>query len=346
MLISSCLHSISSASSSSDTQASSRRTINTGTWAISGNGARNEISLSDPDLAYRTIYRGRKRTLGSKITLQLQLVDGHRPGSATETTSTPVSQQQLEIIDRALKLNAQRQRSTSQQLEALKSEFPQKLELIKQFDSLQGNLTIAQQNLAGLVSARETFQLEIAQSAVPWRLLIPPSVNPKPIGAPLNKNLLQSAALALFAGVGAGLLRDRLDHVFHNPGDVKDDLGCPFWATSPLNFSRAFGKTSVFSKELDRTSTKNSDGGHTHETAKDEINRQQRYQRFSIKKPSAICSPRCVSSTATARTIDCAHQLVAEGESLVVCSPNTLGDGATGVASGPTCASPKYTTPG
>ena len=67
---------------------------------------------------------------------------------------------QLEIIDRAVKLNAQRLSSANDQLKALKSKFPAKLNLLKQFDSLQGNLTIAQQNLAGLVSARESFQLE------------------------------------------------------------------------------------------------------------------------------------------------------------------------------------------
>ncbi len=300
-------------------------TINTRNFqqAITGNGeTSSEISLSDPDLAFieqfteveKELWEARSRFSSSSL-----IVTGLE--TRLKQLQPLFRSKQLEMIDRALKLNAQRRISTNQQLEALKSEFPQKLELIKQFDSLQGNLTIAQQNLAGLVSARETFQLEIAQSAVPWRLLIPPSVNPNPIGTSLNKNLLQGAALALIAGVGAGLLRDRFDHVFHHPGDAKDDLGLPLLGHIPhVEFFQGVREDKRFLlRELDRTSANNSDDDHTHETIKDETNKQESYQRFFYQEAfrNLFTSLRFLNSDKPVRSIVLSSSLPSEGKSLV-----------------------------
>ena len=134
-------------------------------------------------------------------------------------------QKQLDAVDLALELSAQRIANTREQRQTLNKKFLKQPELIKQFNDLQGRLKIAEANLASLVSARENFQLEIAQSSVPWRVIVPPVVNRRPIEPSLGKSLLQGTLVALTAGVGAGLLRDRFDHVFHQPGDVKDSVG-------------------------------------------------------------------------------------------------------------------------
>ena len=261
-------------------------TINTRSFqqAISGNEPySSEITLSDPDLAFieqfieveKDLWEARSRFSSSSL-----MVTGLE--ARINQLQPLFRSKQLEIIDRAVKLNAQRLSSANDQLKALKSKFPAKLNLLKQFDSLQGNLTIAQQNLAGLVSARESFQLEIAQSAVPWRLLIPASVNPNPIGTPLNKNILQGAVLALIAGVGAGLVRDRLDHVFHHPGDVKDDLGLPLLGHIPhVEIFKGVRENKRFLlQELDRTSTNTNKTSNSDDPEKAGASKQQRYQRF------------------------------------------------------------------
>ena len=77
--------------------------------------------------------------------------------------------EQLDAVDLALDLNSQRLVNTKEQRQTLNNQFLKQPELIKEFNVLQGRLTIATSNLAGLVTARETFQLEIAQSSVPWR---------------------------------------------------------------------------------------------------------------------------------------------------------------------------------
>ena len=62
--------------------------------------------------------------------------------------------------------------------------------LIKQYEALQQRLEIAKQNLAGLVSAREKFQLEIAQRTVPWRVIAEPAIKPNPIEPSVPRNPL------------------------------------------------------------------------------------------------------------------------------------------------------------
>ena len=140
---------------------------------------------------------------------------------------------QLEAVDAALNLNFGRLVTARDQEAALNQEFLQKPALIKQYESLQSQLTLAQDNLAGLVSARETFQLESAQQSVPWRIISPPEINLNPIKPSVPRYLAFGTLLGIGIGTGAGLLRDRLDHVFHNPRDVKDDLGLPLLGTVP-----------------------------------------------------------------------------------------------------------------
>ena len=90
-------------------------------------------------------------------------------------------QNQLEAVDAALSLNAGRLATARMQQATLNRQFLQQPGLIKQYEALQQRLEIAKQNLAGLVSAREKFQLEIAQRTVPWRVLAEPTINPDPI---------------------------------------------------------------------------------------------------------------------------------------------------------------------
>ena len=58
--------------------------------------------------------------------------------------------------------------------------FSTQPDLIRKYNNIMQNLQIARKNLTGLVNARETFQLEIAQNAVPWRIIVPPIVEPVP----------------------------------------------------------------------------------------------------------------------------------------------------------------------
>jgi len=215
---------------------------------------------------------------------------------------------QLEAVDAALALNAGRLATAQSQQNALNDRFLKQPALIKQYETLQDKLKIAQQNLAGLVSARETFQLELAQRSVPWRVIAPPTINPSPIKPSVPRNLALGTVLGLVAGAGAGLLRDRLDHVFHHPGEVKDELGLPLLGHIPhVEFFKGVREDKRFLlQELDQSVSTGGD-------------QQARYQRFFYQEAfrNLYTSLRFLNSDRPLKSVALTSSLPAEGKSLV-----------------------------
>ena len=225
---------------------------------------------------------------------------------------------QIEAVDLALDLNTQRIANTREQRQKLNNQFMKQPELIKHFNVLQGRLTIAASNLEGLVSARETFQLELAQSSVPWRVIAPPSVSRTPIEPNLGKSLLQGILISLISGIGVGLVRDRFDHVFRNPGEVKEDLGLPLLGHIPhVDFFQGVREDKRFLlQELD--SSVGSDGDEN-DKAEARTRQQKRYQRFFYQEAfrNLFTSLRFLNSDSPVRAIALTSSLPAEGKSLV-----------------------------
>ncbi len=220
---------------------------------------------------------------------------------------------QLGAVDAALLLNAGRLETAERQLSSLSRQFLKQPDLIRQYDSIQQKLNLNQANLAGLVRARENLQLEMAQRSVPWRVIAPPQMNPNPIAPSLPKNMVAGVLLGLVAGAGAGLLRDRLDHVFHHPGEVKDELGLPLLGHIPhVNFFQGVREDKRFLlQELDQ-SVSNSG-------ADADARKQQRYQRFFYQEAfrNLFTSLRFLNSDRPLKSVALTSSLPAEGKSLV-----------------------------
>lgn len=221
-------------------------------------------------------------------------------------------QNQLEAVDAALSLNAGRVATARTQQATLNRQFLQQPGLIKQYEGLQQRLEIAKQNLAGLVSAREKFQLEIAQRTVPWRVIAEPTINSDPIKPSVPRNLALGTVLGLVAGAAAGLLRDRMDHVFHHAGEVKDELGLPLLGHIPhVEFFKGVREDKRFLlQELDKSVTSEDDPDAT---------KQRRYQRFFYQEAfrNLFTSIRFLNSDRPLRSIALTSSLPAEGKSLV-----------------------------
>ena len=115
-----------------------------------------------------------------------------------------LKQNQLEAVDAALSLNYGRLSTVRGQQTTLNNQFLKQPALIKEYDTLQQRLELARQNLSGLVSAREKFQLEIAQRSVPWRVIAPAKMNMNPIKPSVPRNLAIGTIFGLMAGVLAG----------------------------------------------------------------------------------------------------------------------------------------------
>ncbi len=220
---------------------------------------------------------------------------------------------QLEAVDAALSLNGGRLATAEQQRAGLNNQFLKQPALIKQYETLQDKLKLAQGNLAGLVSARETFQLEMAQRSVPWRVIVPPEMDPNPIKPSIPRNLALGVVLGLVAGAGAGLLRDRLDHVFRHPGEVKEELGLPLLGHVPhVDFFQGVREDKRFLlQELDQSVTDTD--------ADPETRKRERYQRFFYQEAfrNLFTSLRFLNSDRPLRSVALTSSLPAEGKSLV-----------------------------
>ena len=219
---------------------------------------------------------------------------------------------QLEAVDAALNLNAGRLETAKAQKTSLNNQFLKQPALIKQYEALQTRLKIAQENLTGLVTARENFQLEIAQRSVPWRVIIPPEINPNPIKPSIPRNLALGAVLGLVAGAAAGLLRDRMDHVFHHAGEVKMDLGLPLLGHIPhVDLFKGVREDKRFLlQELDSNNPSEVDQN---------TKQKARYQRFFYQEAfrNLFTSIRFLNSDQPLRSIALTSSLPAEGKSLV-----------------------------
>ena len=219
---------------------------------------------------------------------------------------------QLEAVDAALNLNAGRLETAKAQKTSLNNQFLKQPALIKQYEALQTRLKIAQENLTGLVTARENFQLEIAQRSVPWRVIAPPEIDPNPIKPSIPRNLALGAVLGLVAGAAAGLLRDRMDHVFHHAGEVKMDLGLPLLGHIPhVDLFKGVREDKRFLlQELDSNNPSEVDQN---------TKQKARYQRFFYQEAfrNLFTSIRFLNSDQPLRSIALTSSLPAEGKSLV-----------------------------
>lgn len=135
-----------------------------------------------------------------------------------------IQSKQLDAIDAALEQFRSRIRSTQSQINRLESRFGAQPALLRNFGNLEQQRKIAEGNLVGYLNAREQFQLEIAQNTVPWKVITPTEVSETPVEPNLSRGLLLSLLLGLVAGGGAAFVRDRFDHVFHSPADVRDEM--------------------------------------------------------------------------------------------------------------------------
>lgn len=145
-----------------------------------------------------------------------------------------LKQVQLDAVDSAIDLNSSRLNSIKEQNNLLKSKFSAQPDLIKEYESLQQKLLIAKQNLSGLVTAREKFQLQIAQNALPWQVISPVLISPDPIKPRIIRNITLGAFLSLFIGVFLGLYRDRKNYVYYEPKKVEQELNSPYLGHLPF----------------------------------------------------------------------------------------------------------------
>lgn len=140
---------------------------------------------------------------------------------------------QLDVVDAALRQNANAMVTTQAQIRRIENQFRQQPGLLRQFEGLQQQLQIAEGNLENYLRTREQFQLEVAQQSTPWKVISPPMVDDSPVEPSLRAGLTQGLLFGLAGGFAFALIRERFDHVFHSPQEVRQELNLPLLGHIP-----------------------------------------------------------------------------------------------------------------
>ncbi|MBO8240563.1 polysaccharide biosynthesis tyrosine autokinase [Prochlorococcus marinus XMU1412] len=228
---------------------------------------------------------------------------------------------QIDAVDTAINLNESLLRNTKESLKQLELEFLKQPELIKEYKRIEGELLIASQDLIKLNSSIKSFELELAQSNIPWRLISSPKMSPSPIKPSFRRNLQFGLLISIIFGILAALLRDRMDHVFHSSKEIKDNLNYPILGEIP--FIKSFSE--LRSEKSEMLSIMVGDG-----TQKEKFNNKKDiYQRFFYTEAlrNLFTSIRFSNTDESIKLLTITSSLPKEGKSLLnVLLAKTLND--------------------
>ncbi|MGF1535429.1 MAG: polysaccharide biosynthesis tyrosine autokinase [Elainellaceae cyanobacterium] len=157
---------------------------------------------------------------------------GSSVDSGLTPTSIDLSRQLIDVANQIETLQA-RSQSLAQVEQNLKQEFETVPALEREYSELQRELDIATQNLNRFLEARETLQIDAAQSSVPWELIARPQTSSRPISPNLWLNLSLGAIAGLLLGIAAALFMEKLDQVFHSAEELEGATRSPVLGTIP-----------------------------------------------------------------------------------------------------------------
>ncbi len=159
---------------------------------------------------------------------------------------------QLDVLRDKLFQNAKQQDELNRQILMLNQNFKNSPTKIKEFIALSQRLQAARENYASYMSAIENYKLEKARFVAPWQVISPPAFNSSPVSPNVRDNLLRALLFGLIAGVGAAVIRERTDNVFHTPMEAEKELQLPVLGLVPylplepgLNISKSIANMSA-----------------------------------------------------------------------------------------------------
>ncbi len=211
---------------------------------------------------------------------------------------------QLAAVDIALRSNQMRIEKAKEQQKFLNDTFNKQPLLVKEYESLQQELKINLENLSALINAKETFQLEIAQRNIPWRLISDPIFDNRPYKPSLRRGLFFSILLGGIIGLVVGFLRDRIDNVFHSPDQVVEDYDLPILGNiTHLQKYKLLdsGKTNIFEiSELE------------------DLTEEDRYEKFFCNESlrNLYTSLRYLGTSSDLKTFSVTSSIPSEGKSI------------------------------
>ncbi|MEO0686233.1 MAG: capsular biosynthesis protein, partial [Cyanobacteria bacterium J06649_11] len=145
-----------------------------------------------------------------------------------------------------LEIQAQELAKTKQILQQQIQQLPV---LTRRYAEFQQNLQIANESLNRFLTTRQNLQIEIAQTELPWEMIKAAIVPENPVSPNIPRNLILGFVASGILGIGAALLREKLDNTYHSVDALKDDLKLPLLGALPIDKSLESNKKANSSKK-------------------------------------------------------------------------------------------------
>ncbi|MBD2772401.1 GumC family protein [Iningainema tapete] len=127
----------------------------------------------------------------------------------------------------------------SQELGQTEKKIHQRVEqlpvLIRQYTELQRNIQIATESLNRFLITRETLQVELAQTEIPWQLVQATTEPFNALSPNIPRNLVVGFFVSTVLGMIMALLIEKLDDTYHSIEALREKLKLPLLATIPVS---------------------------------------------------------------------------------------------------------------
>jgi len=128
---------------------------------------------------------------------------------------------QINAIDTAININNRKINIAKKSLDEIMNDFKLQPELINQYEELVRELNLTLENLNSIISAKENYQLQIAQKSLPWRVINDPIVSPTPISPNVKQDIIRNILLAFSISILLALLKEVTEKNYINEAQVE-----------------------------------------------------------------------------------------------------------------------------
>lgn len=144
-----------------------------------------------------------------------------------------VRRQAADSVRAQLLDNVAQQDEINRQILLLNQNFRNNPQKMREYEDLQSKLEMARNHYSSYIQARENFRLELARSTTPWQVINPPAFADIPVEPNIRNKLVMALLFGFLAAVGAAVIRERTDNVFHTPMDAEKELQLPVLGLIP-----------------------------------------------------------------------------------------------------------------
>jgi capsular exopolysaccharide synthesis family protein len=144
-----------------------------------------------------------------------------------------VESQKADSVRAKLFANKSQQDEVNRQIMLYNRNFKNSPKILREYEKIMSKLGDARNNYTSYLRARENFRLERSRFITPWQIISPPNFGYTPVEPDIKKSILQAILLGLLSGIGAAMLREKTDNVYHTPIEVEKELQLPVLGLIP-----------------------------------------------------------------------------------------------------------------